>query len=170
MWRNPFSRADAGTPRSRACAGVLLGLALLLPAVACNGKASSANGGAVVTIHANDFSFTRGVPQTLAAGKVHFVLVNDSKSMLHELWVYPQQQPQLQAMLAAKRGGQDISEDDYLQGVAGKVEDLPAGKTGAFDAQLAPGTYEIACFEVATINGQQMVHYDMGMHASFTVQ
>jgi hypothetical protein len=74
------------------------------------------------------------VPQTLAAGKVRFVLTNDSKSMLHELWVYPQQQQQLPALLTAKRSGQDASEEQYLQGIAGKVEDLPAGKTGSFDA------------------------------------
>jgi uncharacterized cupredoxin-like copper-binding protein len=157
----------AAPPRSGApyrTGGLLLvwvGVLSLL--VACSGKGSSA------TIHATDFSFTSGVPQTLAAGKVHFVLKNDSKSMLHELWLYPQQQPQLQALLAGKRSGQEVSEDDYLQGIAGKVEDLPAGKTGSFDAQVSPGTYEIGCFQVATINGQTMVHYDMGMHATFTV-
>jgi hypothetical protein len=75
----------------------------------------------------------------------------------------------LPALLAAKRSGQDVSEDDYLQGIAGKIEDLPAGKTGSFEAQLSPGTYELACFQVATSNGQMMVHYDMGMHATFTV-
>jgi uncharacterized cupredoxin-like copper-binding protein len=138
---------------------------------ACSGKASSAaTNNATATIHATDFTFDKGVPQTLPVGKVHIVLKNDSKSMPHELWLYPQAQPQLQAMLAAKRSGQDVNEEDYLQGVAGKIEDLPAGKTSSFNAQLTPGTYEIACFEVATMNGQKMVHYDMGMHASITVQ
>ena len=149
----------------------LLWAGVLMLLVACSGKASSATTrGTTATIHATDFTFDTGVPQTLAPGKVHFVLKNDGKRMLHELWVYPQQQAKLQDLLAAKRSGQDVSEDDYLQGVAGKVEDLPAGKTGSFDAQLRPGTYEIACFEVATMNGQKMVHYDMGMHATFTVQ
>jgi uncharacterized cupredoxin-like copper-binding protein len=139
--------------------------------VACSGKASSAvNSGATATIHATDFTFDKGVPQTLAAGTVHFVLRNDSKRIVHELWVYPKDQPQLQAMLAAKRSGQDVSETDFLQGVVGNVDNLPAGKTGTFDAQLSPGTYEIACFQVAAMNGQTMVHYDMGMHATFTVQ
>jgi uncharacterized cupredoxin-like copper-binding protein len=144
-------------------------LATLL--TACSSKQSVAvTSGTTVTIHATDFTFNKGVPQTFTAGPVHFTLVNDSKSILHELWVYPQQQPQLQAMLAQKRTGQDTSEADFLQGIAGKVEDLAAGKSGSFAAQLSPGTYEIACFQVADMNGQQMVHYDMGMHATFTVQ
>jgi uncharacterized cupredoxin-like copper-binding protein len=146
------------------------GLALLAVLLAACGGSSAAAHGRTVTIHASDFAFTQGVPQTLPAGAVHVVLKNDSKSMLHELWLYPAQQPRLPDLLAQKRSGQDADEADYLQGIAGKVEDLPAGKRGAFDAQLSPGTYEIACFETATINGQKMVHYDMGMHATFTVQ
>jgi uncharacterized cupredoxin-like copper-binding protein len=147
-----------------------LGLIVTLVTACSSKQSTAATSGTMITIHATDFSFTKGVPQTLPAGTVHVTLVNDSKSMLHELWVYPQQQPQLQAMLGQKRTGQDTSESDFLQGIAGKVEDLPAGKTGRFDAQLSPGTYEIACFQVASVGGQQMVHYDMGMHATFTVQ
>jgi uncharacterized cupredoxin-like copper-binding protein len=139
---------------------LLASLGLLIALVtACSSKQpTAATTSTTVTIHAVDFSFNTGAPQTLAAGRVHFVLKNDSKSILHELWVYPQQQPQLQAMLAQKRTGQETSETDYLQGMAGKVEDLPPGKSGSFDAQLSPGTYELACFQVADMNGQKIVH------------
>lgn len=147
-----------------------LGLLITLFTACTSKQSTAATARTTVTIHAVDFSFTKGVPQTLAAGRVHFVLKNDSMSILHELWVYPQQQPQLQVMLAQKRTGQETNETDYLQGTAGKVEDLRPGKTGSFDAQLSPGTYELACFQVADMNGQKMVHYDMGMHATFTVR
>src|SRR5262249_51614944 len=120
--------ARSGAPH-RTGGLLLVWVGVLSLVVACSGQGSS---GATATIHATDFSFPSGVQQTLAAGKVHFVLKNDSKSMLHELWLYPQQQPQLQALLAGKRSGQEVSEDDYLQGIAGKVEDLPAGKSGSF--------------------------------------
>jgi hypothetical protein len=120
-----------------------------------------------IEVSATVFQGVRGV--RVSVQPCAFVLENDSKSILHELWVYPQQQPRLQELLAAKRSGQDVSEEDYLQGIAGKVEVLPAGKSGGFDARLSPGTYEIACFEVATMNEQQMVHCDMGVHTTIMV-
>jgi uncharacterized cupredoxin-like copper-binding protein len=150
-----------------AVVGLLAGIALL---TACGGHSASVSHANSLTIHATDFSFSKGVPQTVPAGQVHLALVNDSKTYLHEIWLYPQQQPQLPALLAAKRAGQTVDETQYLQGLAGKVEDLKPGKMGAFDAQLSPGTYEIACLQTVSIGGQTMVHYDMGMRATFTVQ
>ncbi len=122
-----------------------------------------------VTVRAEDFSFHLD-KTVVPAGSVHFVLVNDSKDYEHELWVYPQGQPKLQQMLAVKDAGKDVDEMDYLTGVAGKVEDVPPGKTASFDATLQPGTYELSCFITSTIGGKAMVHYEMGMHATLTVQ
>ena len=136
---------------------------------ACSGSQSSGGGATTVTATANDFSFKFG-RTTVPAGKVHFVLQNASKTYQHELWVYPQAQPKLQAMLAAKDAGGDVNEEDYLQGVAGHVDDLDPGKTASFDATLQPGTYEMACFIVTSIGGKSMVHYEMGMHDLLTVQ
>jgi len=138
------------------------------------GDLVSACGGApAVNAVANDFSFQFS-RLTVPAGKVHFTLKNNSKTYNHELWVYPQNQPKLKDMLAAKdastNGGSDVDEADYLQGVAGKVEDLEPGKTASFDATLAAGAYEMACFVVTTMVGKPMVHYEMGMHAILTVQ
>jgi hypothetical protein len=87
-----------------------------------------------------------------------------------QVWVYPQTQPKLEQMLGLKRAGQDADELDYLQRLAGHVEDVPAGGTAAFDADLTPGTYELACFITSDIGGKKMVHYDMGMHLLVTVQ
>jgi len=138
---------------------------LFLVLAACGGKSSTAT----VTLHATDFNF-QGVPQTVAAGHVRFVLVNDSKDYNHELWVYPQNQPQLPTLLAAKAAGQEVDEATLLQNLAGHMEDVAPGKRAAFDATLAPGTYEMACFITSTIGSQAMVHYALHMHAVFTVQ
>jgi uncharacterized cupredoxin-like copper-binding protein len=140
----------------------LAGGALLL--TACSGG----GGGANVTANANDFNFT--LNQTHApAGKVHFTLNNQSKTYQHELWIYPSNQPKIQDLLTAKDSGQDVNEQDYLQNVAGKVEDLDPGKSASFDANLAPGTYEYACFITTNIGGKNQVHYELGMHGNFTV-
>jgi uncharacterized cupredoxin-like copper-binding protein len=132
----------------------------------CSGLAAT---GPTVTATANDFNFKFSTVKA-AAGKVHFVLNNQSKTYQHELWVYPQNQPKLQDMLAAKDAGKDVNEEDYLQGIAGKIEDLDPGKTANFDATLQTGIYEMACFVVTNIGGKNMVHYEMGMHGLLTVE
>ncbi len=98
------------------------------------------------------------------------MFINDSKGYKHELWVYPASQPKLQDMLARKQAGDDVSEEDYLQGLAGHVEDVPPGQTASFDAMLAPGSYELSCFVTNSVTGQTTVHYQMGMHTQLTVQ
>jgi len=153
----------------RRAAYLILAPLLLLVLAACSGKSSAATTATTVTLHATDFNF-QGVPQTVAAGRVRFVLVNDSKDYKHELWVYPQNQPQLPTLLAAKAAGQDVDEATMLQNLAGHMEDVAPGKRAAFDATLAPGTYEMACFITSTIGSQTMVHYALHMHALFTVQ
>jgi uncharacterized cupredoxin-like copper-binding protein len=132
-------------------------------------NATTTEGELIVAVTANDFSFALN-RASVPAGRVHVQLVNQSKDYEHEVWVYPQQQPKLQEMLTQKRAGKDVEELDYLQGVAGHVEDVPAGQTAAFDASLTPGTYELSCFIASDIGGKKMVHYDMGMHTLLTVQ
>jgi uncharacterized cupredoxin-like copper-binding protein len=131
--------------------------------------AITADGEPIVGVVANDFSFTLN-RTSVPAGRVHVQLVNQSHTYEHEVWVYPQSQPKLQDMLAQKRAGKDVEELDVLTGVAGHVEDVPAGQTAAFDATLTAGTYELACFITSDIGGKQMVHTDLGMHALLTVQ
>jgi uncharacterized cupredoxin-like copper-binding protein len=141
----------------------LVGGALLLTACSGGGGGSSS-----VSANANDFNFT--LDKTHApAGKVHFTLNNQSKTYQHELWVYPSNQPKIQDLLTAKDSGQDVNEEDYLQNVAGKVEDLDPGKSASFDANLPAGTYEYACFITTNIGGKNQVHYELGMHGNFTV-
>ncbi len=148
------------------------------PVASVAANATTANGEVILAATANDFSFTLN-RATVPAGRVHVQLINRSKDYKHEVWVYPQTQPKLDQLLQAKRSGQTIGEVDYLQGLAGHVEDVPAGQTAAFDATLTPGTYELACFITSDIGGKMManvagmhgmMHYDLGMHLLVTVQ
>ena len=155
--------------RSHASAHALLipaSLALLL--VACS---PSGGGGATTTVNVTgaDYAFVSD-KVSVPAGKVHFVFSNKSTTNLHELWVYPQNQPRLQEMVTTKESGQDVAEKDYLQNVAGNVDDVPIGQTMGFDATLAPGTtYEFGCFVTSAVDGQQRNHYALGMHVPLTV-
>jgi uncharacterized cupredoxin-like copper-binding protein len=138
----------------------LMGLAIALSA--CSG------GGNSMSAQATDFSYK--VDRTsLSSGKVHVTLKNNSTTYQHELWLYPQNQPKLKDLIDAKAAGKDVNEEDYLQNIAGKVEDLDAGKSASFDATLSPGTYEFACFITSNIAGKTVVHYDLGMHGQLTV-
>ncbi len=120
--------------------------------------------GAGLTIHATDFVFqTNG--DTTSTGPVHVQFFNDSKDYDHEVFIFPADQSKLDEFLAAKRAGKEVSEADYLTGIAGHVEDVPAGQSIAFDATLPAGTYVLACFVSSSIGGQDMVHYDLGMHS-----
>lgn len=150
------------TRRALALIGAsLIGLAAFL--TACGG-----GGGGGVVANANDFNFTLN-KTTASAGTVHFTLNNQSKTYQHELWVYPSNQPKIQDLLKAKDAGQDVKEEDYLQNVAGKVEDIDPGKSASFDAKLATGSYEYACFVTTNVGGKNQVHYELGMHGTFTV-
>ncbi len=172
--------------------GVLLALAAVL--AACGGStksidgktsgpvaanATTTDGEVVLAVTANDFSLLLN-RTSVPAGRVHVQLSNHSKGYPHEVWVYPQQQPQMRELLAAKRSGQQLDEQDYLPGLAGHVEDIAPGQTAAFDVTLQPGTYELACFILSPMGGQmmprgntgmgQVEHYDMGMHTLLIVQ
>jgi uncharacterized cupredoxin-like copper-binding protein len=171
MIKLPSWRTGVAMPVSR---GIIAACAVsaTLVLAGCGGKSASASkvpAGRSVTAHATDFKYSSPLPATIQTGAVHVVLVNDSKTYQHELWIYPQQQGKLQDLLAQKAAGQDVNEEDFLQGVAGKLEDVDPGKTATFDANLAPGTYEYACFITSDIGGKHTVHYTLGMQGTFTV-
>jgi len=139
------------------------------PSTSIPTDATTEGGEVLLVITAHDFSFTLN-RTTVPAGRIHVKFINQSKDYKHEVWIYPQQQPRLQQMLELKRAGRDVEEADYLQGLAGHVEDVPPGQTAAFDVTLTPGTYELGCFITSDIAGKKMLHYDMGMHTLITAQ
>src|SRR5581483_7151833 len=147
----------------------VLAIALIAPAAvllsACNRGSAPVT---TINVSGADFAFTPD-KVSVRAGKVHLVFTNQSTTNQHELWVYPQNQPRLQEMVQAKEAGQDVEEKDYLQNVAGDVEDVPTGQTQSFDATLQPGTYEFGCFVTSTVDGRPRNHYALGMHFQLQV-
>lgn len=141
---------------------MLAALAALLALPAFAQPAHAAGSG--LTVHATDFSFQTNVA-TVTPGPVHIAFFNDSKDYEHEVFVFPADQPKLDAFLAAKRAGQEVAESDFLTGIVGSVEDVPAGQSIAFDATFPAGNYVLACFVSSPIAGQDTIHYDLGMHS-----
>ena len=138
-------------------------------ATQASSSAAPSGGAATVNATANDFNYKFNTT-SVAAGPVHFVLDNQSKTYQHELVIYPQNQPKLQALITALDAGQTVNLSDYLQGIALTIQPQDPGKTASGDATLQPGTYDMACFVVSNIGGKNMVHYEMGMHDTLTVK
>jgi uncharacterized cupredoxin-like copper-binding protein len=138
-------------------------------AIATAASKATASAGTTVTATANDFNFKFNTT-TVPAGPIHFALDNQSKTYQHELVIYPQNQPRLQAMLTALDAGQTVNVSDYLQGIVVNIPPQDPGKSASADATLQPGTYDMACFVVTNIAGKNMVHYEMGMHDPLTVK
>jgi uncharacterized cupredoxin-like copper-binding protein len=89
------------------------------------------------------------------------VMFKNNAQTNHELWLYPLQD--LSSMLTQKRLGQDVTETDYIKGIAGQVNETEPGKTASMKATLAPGFYELACFMLAqNPDGSTAVHFDKG--------
>jgi uncharacterized cupredoxin-like copper-binding protein len=128
--------------------------------------ANAAQGGLI--IHATDFSFAVSDP-SVTPGPVHIQFLNDSKDIVHEVFVFPSNQPKLDEFLAEKGAGKEVTEGEFLRGLAGGVEDVDPGHSIAFDVTLSEGTYTLACFVSSTIAGKDTIHYELGMHATLPV-
>ena len=167
-WRAIYVLLIAAVALLAACGGTKSS-PTTAPVASVAANATTSEGEVILAVTALDFSFAlnRG---TVPAGRIHVQLINKSTQFNHEVWVYPQTQPKFDEMVAAKRAGQDVEELDYLQNVAGHVEDVPAGQTAAFDAMMPAGTYTLACFITSDIGGKKMMHYDLGMHLTVTAQ
>lgn len=128
--------------------------------------ADAALGGLIV--HATDFSLAVSDP-SVKPGPVHFQFLNDSKDFVHEVIVFPSNQPKLDEFLAEKSAGKEVSEGEFLDGVVGGVEDVEPGHSLAFDLVLPEGTYTLACFVSSPIAGKDTIHYELGMHTTLPV-
>jgi plastocyanin len=96
----------------------------------------------------------------VAAGTVKVTFKNVGKQS-HEVWLYPVQD--VSKLVNLKRAGQDAAEEQLLKGLAGQSGEVQPGKTATFDAKLAPGFYELACYMLSgDANGTMYPHYDKG--------
>jgi plastocyanin len=133
------------------------------PTAAAAGSAAGNGIASTMTIQAKESgsSFLYDVDNlVVAAGTVKVTFKNVGKQT-HELWLYPVQD--VSKLVNLKRAGQDATEDQFLKGVAGQSGEVQPGKSATFDAKLAPGFYELACYMVSgDANGTMFPHYDRG--------
>lgn len=94
---------------------------------------------------------------TVAAGEVTFEVVNDSRTIIHEMVVSPVADPAVALPYLADE--EKVDED--VAGHVGEVAELDPGKAGALTVTLKPGSYILFC----NIPG----HYVLGMWALLTV-
>lgn len=94
---------------------------------------------------------------TVPAGEVTFEVVNDSKSIIHEMVVSPVADPSVPLPYITDE--EKVDED--AAGHLGEVAELDPGKSGALTVTLEPGSYILYC----NIPG----HYTLGMWSLLTV-
>ncbi len=94
----------------------------------------------------------------VTAGKVTFVVKNDSKETIHEMLVSPAKDKD--AVLPFVEADNKV--DEEKSGDLGEVSELDPGKSGSLTLDLKPGIYVLFC----NVPG----HYSAGMWATITVK
>lgn len=104
---------------------------------------------------------------TLAAGAVKFTATHEAEhggmamagqeGATHQLVVLPLPQ--------GAKAGQSKFGVPVLN-----LSDIKPGETKTGQAELAPGTYELACLVVEQVDGKAVNHYEKGMFAQVTVK
>jgi uncharacterized cupredoxin-like copper-binding protein len=139
---------------------VAASLALAIPATSAVAKSK---GGKPVAVQLFEFGVKRK-PKFVAAGKVTFTAKNIG-TMKHEMVVV---RVQPGAKLPTKADGsideEAIPETDKM----GEVGTIKPKKSGKLTKTLDPGSYVLFCNLVNTQSGTTFVHYERGMHATFT--
>jgi uncharacterized cupredoxin-like copper-binding protein len=141
-------------------------IAVALVLAACSSTASptaTANGGGGgggTTVNVTLSEFKVELDKTeIPAGQVTFQVKNTG-SLVHEFVVFKTDDA---ASALPKASEEDeVNEDDPSLESMGEVEDVAAGSTKSFSADLEPGSYVAIC----NVEG----HYMAGMHVAFTVQ
>lgn len=103
---------------------------------------------------------------TLAAGMVKFTATHMEEhgamdasegGATHQLWVA--RLPQ------GAKAGQSKFESQVVN-----LTDIKPGESKTAEAELAPGTYELACLVVEQVGGKTVNHYEKGMYTQVTVR
>jgi len=128
-------------------------MALAILAAACANSAAEAPTGSQVVAELADYKITVNVP-SVKAGAIK-IGVRNLGAMEHSFQVLktdlpPDKLPVDGASAKAKEDGK-----------VGEIASIPAGKSSAVTLDLAPGKYVFIC-NIAS-------HYQLGMHAGFTV-
>ena len=131
--------------------GALIALAIL--AAACANSAAEAPTGSQVVAELADYKITVNVP-SVKAGAIK-IGVRNLGAMEHSFQVLKTDLP------PDKLPVDGASAKAIEDGKVGEIASIPAGKSAAVTLDLAPGKYVFIC-NIAS-------HYQLGMHAGFTV-
>jgi uncharacterized cupredoxin-like copper-binding protein len=130
------------------------------PSATAGGGGGGASAGAGTTVNVTLTEFKVELDKTqVPAGNVTFQVKNGG-TIVHEFVVFKTDDA---ASALPKASEEDeVNEDDPSLESMGEVEDVAAGSTKSFSADLEPGSYVAIC----NVEG----HYMAGMHVAFTVQ
>jgi len=128
-------------------------MALVLLGAACANPAESAPAGSQVVAELSDYKIVVDVP-SVKAGKIK-IGVRNLAVMEHSFQVLKTDLPQ--DKLSVDGASAKVKED----GKVGEIASIPAGKSASVTIDLVPGNYVFIC-NIAS-------HYQLGMHAGFTV-
>ncbi len=143
----------------------LLAVGSLLAACSGSPSASAAAGGSV-TATLNEWEISLS-PSTLTAGEITFKITNNGDKE-HE-FVVRKTDLKADALPLNPDGSGEVSEDAPELTEVGDPSELAEIKPGSTDGTLTvtlqPGHYVIFC----NLHVEDLVHYQKGMHADFTV-
>jgi len=148
---------------SRVVSGLISAVACLaLLGIASCGDDDDNNNGTVVDVSLQEFTVT--APASAAAGKVTFRVTNDGEDM-HEFLVIKTNLPP--AGLPTEPNG-SYEEDGPGTELLDEIELINPGETKSLTLTLDSAKYVLICNMVMIEDGEEEVHYALGMHTAFT--
>jgi uncharacterized cupredoxin-like copper-binding protein len=126
---------------------------------ACFGLGACSSSGGVETTE-KDFAITLG-SSSASSGDVTFNVTNDGPSV-HEFVVFKTDLPEGSLPTKKENGAVIVDEEGAGLTHIDEIEDITKGSTEDLTVNLDPGKYVVLC--------NLPTHYQLGMHASFTVK
>lgn len=169
---------------------ILLGALLVgsLALAGCNGDSGAKEGGATPTEKATAEATGTAEATATATGEAHSetpgpdaVTVNLSTPEEPEWGITSDTDPlpagQITFVITNPAESEHEHEVEILQGAPGtdqeelaEVEEIQPGETKTLTITLEPGSYELACAITEEHDGEEIDHYERGMHRDIEVQ
>jgi uncharacterized cupredoxin-like copper-binding protein len=105
--------------------------------------------------------------KTLAAGTVTFTAMHEAEHGAMNM--AGQEGATHQLLVAPLPKGAKAGQNKFGNPVV-NLPDIKPGESMTAEAQLEPGTYELACLIVEEVDGKSVNHYEKGMYTQVTVQ
>jgi uncharacterized cupredoxin-like copper-binding protein len=126
------------------------------------GSGTTADGSSV-TVHLTNWAVEPSA-KTLTAGKIKFTTMHD----MDHTAMSGKEGATHQLVVARLPDGAKAGQSKFGSPVV-NLTDIKPGETKTAEAELSPGTYELACLVVEQVNGKNVNHYEKGMYTQLTV-